>query len=183
MKTVTLILLNVGLLVLFVGLFRKQSLLSYHQRGRVWLTWLAIAIITLMDEFTSIFYVPAKAYRFIGPSAIYFIVLTSLLIRFLSTRFTEIAEILEHHDLIGGGVYFFFPPAGPVRAVEAFPGSENFLGHRGAQYSRDSRKRPVHLPHIYRRRVCHVEPGSLGGFRRRPTLKAFSLQPCGQSPH
>jgi hypothetical protein len=60
-----------------------------------------------MDEFTSIFYVPAEAYRFIGLSAIVFIAITSLLIRFLTTRLTEIAEILEHHGLIGGGVYSF----------------------------------------------------------------------------
>ena len=60
-----------------------------------------------MDEFTSIFYVPAESYRFIGSSAIVFIALTSILIRFLSTRFVEIAEILEHHGLIGGGVYSF----------------------------------------------------------------------------
>ena len=48
-----------------------------------------------------------KPYRFIGLSAIIFIAITSLLIRFISTRLTEIAEILEHHNLIGGGVYSF----------------------------------------------------------------------------
>ena len=68
-----------------------------------------------MDEFTSIFYVPAEAYRFIGLSAIVFIAVTSLLIRFLSTRLTEIAEILERHHLIGGGVYSFsYLVLGPV---------------------------------------------------------------------
>lgn len=50
---------------------------------------------------------PAEAYRFIGLSAIVFIAVTSLLIRFFTTRLTEIAEILEHHGLIGGGVYSF----------------------------------------------------------------------------
>jgi amino acid transporter len=40
-------------------------------------------------------------------SAIIFIAITSLLVRFISTRLTEIAEILEHHQLIGGGVYSF----------------------------------------------------------------------------
>ena len=106
MKTPILIVLNGGLFVLFIYLLRRE-LLSYHHKGRWWLTWLAIAVITLMDEFTSIFYAPAEAYRFIGPSAIVFIAVTSLLIRFMSTRFTEIAEILEHHGLIGGGVYSF----------------------------------------------------------------------------
>src|SRR4030042_5012368 len=107
MKTPILIILNLGLLALFIYLFRNRELLSYHHKGRWWLTWLSIGVITLMDEFTSIFYVPAEAYRFIGLSAIVFIAVTSLLIRFLSTRLTEIAEILEHHGLIGGGVYSF----------------------------------------------------------------------------
>jgi amino acid transporter len=107
MKTPILIILNLGLLVLFIYLFRNRELLSYHLKGRWWLTWLAIGVITLMDEFTSIFYVPAEAFRFIGLSAIVFIAATSLIIRFFSTRLTEIAEILEHHGLIGGGVYSF----------------------------------------------------------------------------
>jgi amino acid transporter len=115
MKMVTLVLLNAGLAMLFVLLLRKPGLLSYYREGRVWLTWLAVAVITLMDEFTSIFYVPAEAYRFIGASAIFYIAITSILIRFMSTRFTEIAEILEHHGLIGGGVYSFsYLVLGPV---------------------------------------------------------------------
>jgi hypothetical protein len=107
MKILVLGLLNLGLVILFLSLFRKGNLLSYSKGGRVWLTALSIGVITLMDEFTSIFYVPAEAYRFIGLSAIPFIILTSLLIRFISTRLTEIAEILERHQLIGGGVYSF----------------------------------------------------------------------------
>jgi hypothetical protein len=107
MKAVVLVALNLVLVGLFVFILKKRELLTYYRSGRLWLTWLAIGIITLMDEFTSIFYVPAESYRFIGSSAIVFIALTSILIRFLSTRFVEIAEILEHHGLIGGGVYSF----------------------------------------------------------------------------
>ncbi len=91
----------------FVWLFRKKDLLSYFGSGRWWLTWLSIAVITLMDELTSIFYAPSEAFRFIGLYAIPFIVITSLLMRFLSTRMVEIAEILEHHNIRGGGVYSF----------------------------------------------------------------------------
>jgi amino acid transporter len=106
-KTIILTLLNGGLVFLFIYLFRQRNLLSFSQEGRIWLTFLAVGVITLMDEFTSIFYVPAEAYRFIGLSAMVFIAITSLLIRFITTRLTEIAEILEHHGLIGGGVYSF----------------------------------------------------------------------------
>jgi amino acid transporter len=107
MKTISLLLLNVVLVGVFVRLLRRQNLLTFSQSGRLWLTWLAVAIITLMDEFTSIFYAPAEAFRFIGSSAIFFIALTSILVRFMSTRFTEISEILEYNGLIGGGVYSF----------------------------------------------------------------------------
>ncbi|MGC1404422.1 MAG: amino acid permease [Thermodesulfobacteriota bacterium] len=107
MKPLLLIILNLGLIGLFFYLLRRPNLLTYPHGGRIWLTYLAVGVITLMDEFTSIFYAPAEAYRFIGLSAIPFIIITSLLIRFISTRLTEIAEILEHHKLIGGGVYSF----------------------------------------------------------------------------
>ncbi len=107
MKLIVLVLLNLSLVWTFILLLRKPNLITYSQAGKLWLTWLAVGIITLMDEFTSIFYVPAEAHRFIGLSAIVFIALTSILMRFMSTRFTEIAEILEHNGLIGGGVYSF----------------------------------------------------------------------------
>jgi hypothetical protein len=107
MKLIVLLVVNLSLVWTFVLLLRKPNLITYSQAGRLWLTWLAVGIITLMDEFTSIFYVPAEAHRFIGLSAIVFIALTSILMRFMSTRFTEIAEILEHNGLIGGGVYSF----------------------------------------------------------------------------
>ena len=107
MKPLFLTILNLGLIGIFFYLLRRPNLLTYPHGGRIWLTYLAVGVITLMDEFTSIFYAPAEAYRFIGLSAIPFIIITSLLIRFISTRLTEVAEILEHHKLIGGGVYSF----------------------------------------------------------------------------
>ncbi|HYA42355.1 MAG TPA: amino acid permease, partial [Syntrophobacteraceae bacterium] len=120
MKFGVLALLNLSLVATFVYLMRRPNLLTFSQSGRIWLSWLAVAIITLMDEFTSIFYAPAEAYRFIGLSAIVFIALTSILVRFMSTRFTEIAEILEHNGLIGGGVYSFsYLVLGPMMSFVA----------------------------------------------------------------
>lgn len=115
MKTGVLFVINLVLVSLFLVLLRKKALLTYFQGGKVWLTWLAIAIITLMDELTSVFYAPAEAYRFIGPSAIVFIAFTSLFIHYMTTRLVEIAEILEHHGIFGGGVYSFsYLVAGPT---------------------------------------------------------------------
>jgi len=120
MKILILSLLNLTLIGVFAYLMRRPNLLTFSQTGRLWLTWLAVAIITLMDEFTSIFYAPAEAYRFIGSSAIVFIALTSILVRFMSTRFTEIAEILEYNGLIGGGVYSFsYLVLGPMMSFVA----------------------------------------------------------------
>ena len=120
MKAVVLVALNLILVGLFIFILKKRELLTYYRSGRLWLTWLAIGIITLMDEFTSIFYAPAEAHRFIGASAIVFIAVTSILIRFMSTRFVEIAEILEHHGLIGGGVYSFsYMVLGPIMSFVA----------------------------------------------------------------
>ena len=75
--------------------------------GKWMLTWLAVGIITLMDELTSIYYAPYEAFRFIGLKAIIYIALTSILIRFLSTRMVEVGEILERNNIRGGGVYSF----------------------------------------------------------------------------
>jgi hypothetical protein len=106
-KTVVLIGLNVSLLGLFIFVLSRRRLLTYHQDRRLWLTWLAVAVITLMDECTSPFFGIAEAYRFIGIGAVVFLALTNLVMRFMSFRYAEIAEILERHKIIGGGVYSF----------------------------------------------------------------------------
>jgi amino acid transporter len=107
MKTGILFIINLALISFFIVLVRKKGLLTYFQGGKVWLTWLAIAIITLMDELTSVFYAPAEAFRFIGLSAIVFIPFTAFFIHYMTTRLVEIAEILEKHGIFGGGVYSF----------------------------------------------------------------------------
>ena len=98
---------NLILLIVFIRIISKKDFLTYLHGGRWLLTWIAIGIFTLMDEITSIYYAPFEAYRFIGMKAIMYIALTSILIRFLSTRMVEIAEILEVNNIKGGGVYSF----------------------------------------------------------------------------
>jgi hypothetical protein len=120
MKVISIIVLNVGLLGFFVYLIRKKNLLSYMDGGKWWLTWLSIGIITLMDELTSIFYVPAESYLLVGLAAFVFIIATSVFIRFLSSRMVEIAHILEHHGIRGGGVYSFsYLVLGPTMSFAA----------------------------------------------------------------
>lgn len=107
MKLSILIAVTLVVVGVFIHLFRKKNLLSYFGGGKWWLTWLSIGVITLMDELTSIFYAPGEAYRFIGGYAIAFIAITSFFMRWVSTRMVEIGEILEHHNIRGGGVYSF----------------------------------------------------------------------------
>ena len=107
MNQTILFALNVILLVVFGSLLRRKNLLSYAKGGKWYITWLATGVITLMDELTSVFYAPAEAHRFIGTQAIFFIAFTSLLMRFLSSRMVEIAQILERNGVRGGGVYSF----------------------------------------------------------------------------
>lgn len=98
---------NIALIAGFAYLLTRKNLLAYFSNGRWWLTWLSIAIITLMDELTSIFYAPSEAFRVIASHAIVYLAVTSILMRVLSTRMVEIAEILELHGVRGGGVYSF----------------------------------------------------------------------------
>jgi amino acid transporter len=107
MKLAILIALNVALLAFAFSLRKKKGLLSYVENGKWWLTWLSIAIITLMDELTSVFYVPAESYLEVGATAFVLIIATSIFMRFLSNRMVEIAQILEFHNIRGGGVYSF----------------------------------------------------------------------------
>jgi amino acid permease-like protein len=112
--------LNVALLAVFATLLLRPNLLGFPKGGRWYLSWFAVGLITLMDELTSIFYVPAEAHRFIGTRAIFFIAITSLLMRLLSSRMVEIGQILERHDIRGGGVYSFsYFVLGPVASFVA----------------------------------------------------------------
>jgi hypothetical protein len=118
--TVLLILANLALVAVFARLLLRRDLLGFAQSGKWYLTWLSIGVITLMDELTSVFYAPAEAHRFIGTQAIFFIAFTSILMRLLSSRMVEIAQILERNGIRGGGVYSFsYLVLGPVASFVA----------------------------------------------------------------
>ncbi len=120
MTAAVLIVLNLVLLVVFAAMIRRPGLLGFARAGRFYLSWFAVGLITLMDELTSIFYAPAEAHRFIGHQAIFFIAATSLVMRVLSSRMVEIAEILELNKIRGGGVYSFsYLVLGPVASFVA----------------------------------------------------------------
>ncbi|HUI26370.1 MAG TPA: amino acid permease [Candidatus Kryptonia bacterium] len=120
MITFVLVLINAALLAVFAYIVRRPGLLGFAKGGKWYLTWLSIGVITLMDELTSVFYAPAEAHRFIGAQAIFFIAFTSLLMRLLSSRMVEIAQILEHNNVRGGGVYSFsYFVLGPVASFVA----------------------------------------------------------------
>ncbi|MBX7149465.1 APC family permease [bacterium] len=120
MKVALLTLLNLILVSGAIYLFTRRNLLSNFKGGQWWLTWLAVGVITLMDELTSIFYAPSEAHRYIGVAAIVFIPFTALFIHYMTTRMVEIAEILDVHNLKGGGVYnFSYLVLGPVMSFVA----------------------------------------------------------------
>jgi amino acid transporter len=117
---ILLILANLALVAFFARLLLRRDLLGFAQGGKWYLTWLSIGVITLMDELTSVFYAPAEAHRFIGIQAIFFIAFTSILMRLLSSRMVEIAQILERNGIRGGGVYSFsYLVLGPVASFVA----------------------------------------------------------------
>ncbi len=88
-------------------LSKKREYLYYTKKGKLYIGFLGVAVITIMDELTSIFYAPGEAYNFIGYKAFFYLFLTSLLIFMYSLTMTEIAEILEANKVKGGGVYSF----------------------------------------------------------------------------
>jgi len=106
-KIIIQIVVSAIIIYVFYRIIKKKDSIVYFAGGRWWLSWLSLAIITLMDELTSIFYAPAEAHRFIGNNAIFFIIITSLFIRYSTTKMIEIAHILENNGIKGGGVYSF----------------------------------------------------------------------------
>jgi len=72
MKPEVLLIVNLVFANVFILPLRKKSFMTYCQGRKVWLTGLAIAIITPMDELTSVFNAPAEDFHFIVLSSIVF---------------------------------------------------------------------------------------------------------------
>ncbi|MBE3596561.1 MAG: amino acid permease [Hydrogenibacillus sp.] len=100
--------LVLGGLVLFtviMGLLARQNGITYQKGGRTYVGFVGISAIAMMDLLASVFYGPGEAFRYVGYDAMFFLILTSVLIALYAFSMTEIAEILEGLGQKGGGVY------------------------------------------------------------------------------
>jgi len=107
MKVSIVIFCNVILLIALFYLTKRKKILYYKKGGMLYLGFMGVAVITMMDELTSIFYAPGEAFHFIGEHAVFYLVFTFAMVTLYSFSLTEVAEILEKNNLKGGGVYNF----------------------------------------------------------------------------
>ncbi|MEO1783511.1 amino acid permease [Thermodesulfobium sp. 4217-1] len=107
LKILIVIFCNVILLIALFYLTKKKKILYYKKGGMLFLGFMGVAVITMMDELTSIFYAPGEAFHFIGEHAVFYLVFTFAMVTLYSFSLTEVAEILEKNNLKGGGVYNF----------------------------------------------------------------------------
>ena len=93
------------LFTLIMILLARQNGITYQKGGRVYVGFIGISAIAMMDLLASVFYGPGEAFRYIGYDAMFFLVFTSILIAMYAFSMTEIAEVLEGLGHKGGGVY------------------------------------------------------------------------------
>jgi amino acid transporter len=102
------IIVGIAVVTLFIFFITRNSkALFYNKFGTVYLGFLGVGVITVMDVLTSIFYAPAEAFRYVGYNAMFFVALTAGLVALYAFSMTEIGQILEKLKIIGGGVYNF----------------------------------------------------------------------------
>ncbi|MCE1248204.1 MAG: APC family permease [Firmicutes bacterium] len=102
------VVIGIAVVTLFIFLITRNSkALFYNKFGTIYLGFLGVGVITVMDVLTSIFYAPAEAFRYVGYDAMFFVTLTAGLVALYSFSMTEIGQILEKLKIIGGGVYNF----------------------------------------------------------------------------
>ncbi|MGO0123075.1 amino acid permease [Desulfothermobacter acidiphilus] len=101
------VLLLTGLLIFvatMISLAARKGV-TYQKAGRTYVGFVGISAIAMMDLLASVFYGPGEAFRYVGYEAMFFLILTSVLIALYAFSMTEIAEILEGLGQKGGGVY------------------------------------------------------------------------------
>jgi amino acid transporter len=85
----------------------NKDSIYYHKNGTLYLGFLGVGVITVMDVITSIFYAPAESFRFVGYDTILFMPMTAIIVAAFAFSMTEIARIMEKFGYKGGGVYSF----------------------------------------------------------------------------
>lgn len=105
------LLITIGAL-LVVTLFLKKlaeqkTNIYYHKNGVLYLGFLGVGVIVVMDVITSVFYAPAESFRFVGYDTFLFMPLTAIMVAAFAFSMTEIARIMEKFGYKGGGVYSF----------------------------------------------------------------------------
>ncbi|MDD3467787.1 MAG: amino acid permease, partial [Campylobacterales bacterium] len=98
--------------ILAVTLFLKKlkeqkDSIYYKKNGALYLGFLGVGVITVMDVITSVFYAPAESFRFVGYDTLLFMPMTALIVAAFAFSMTEIARIMEKFGYKGGGVYSF----------------------------------------------------------------------------
>lgn len=93
------------LFTVIMVILARQNGITYQKGGRVYVGFIGISAIAMMDLLASVFYGPGEAFRYIGYDAMFFLVFTSILIAMYAFSMTEIAEVLEGLGHKGGGVY------------------------------------------------------------------------------
>ncbi|PTQ54213.1 MAG: Amino acid permease [Hydrogenibacillus schlegelii] len=79
--------------------------ITYARGGRTYVGFVGISAVAMMDLLASVFYGPGEAFRYVGYDAMFYLVLTAVLIALYAFSMTEIAEVLEGLGQKGGGVF------------------------------------------------------------------------------
>ena len=66
--------------ILFKKLKENKTNIYYEKNGAIYLGFLGVGVITVMDVLTSVFYAPAESYRFVGYDTMLFMPMTALAI-------------------------------------------------------------------------------------------------------
>ncbi|MDI3269598.1 MAG: amino acid permease [Bacillota bacterium] len=113
----------IATVIFFVGsmvLLAFRRGVTYRKGGHVFVGFVGVSAIAMMDLLASVFYGPGEAYRYIGYDAMFYLVVAAILVALYAFSMTEIAEILEGLKHKGGGVYTItYLVFGPILSLVA----------------------------------------------------------------